>query len=127
MQNHCTCLYIRMPRPSNLYFARLPPCPDVKARFLIALQTHPWSIVDAETGALVKEVVAEAGSQSIPIQEPEDLASRLEIRSQAELQAVAAFDGVGGPSDNYAPAQVTVQPHQRTSFQLPWSLPFRFM
>lgn len=71
------------------------------------MQTHPWSIVDAETGALVKEVVAEAGSQSIPIQEPDDLASRFDSNSQAE-KAVAAFDGVGGSSESYAPAQVNL-------------------
>ena len=74
---------------------------------LSAVQTHPWSIVDDETGALVKEVVAEAGSQSIPIQEPEGLALRLDHRSQEEPQPTAAFDGVGGSSESYAPAQVS--------------------
>ena len=73
----------------------------------------------------MKEVVAEAGSQSIPIQEPEDPASRLETTPQAEGQAVAAFDGVGGSSDNYTPAQVSSHPHQRMQFKLPHPFYFR--
>lgn len=68
------------------------------------MQSHPWSVVDAETGSLVKEVVAEEGLQSIPIGAVDSPIVRAD--AQDEAQPIAAFDGLGGPRESYTPVQV---------------------
>lgn len=62
--------------------------------------------MDAETGLLVKEVVAVEGSQLVPIQESDESIASDQDDDQIGTSAANTFDGLGGSADKYASVQV---------------------
>lgn len=62
--------------------------------------------MDAETGSLVKEVVAQEGFHSVPIKTLDIQDNKDQVSLPSREEGSVAFDGVGGPKDDYTPAQV---------------------
>ena len=85
---------------------------------LAGLQTHPWRIVDASNGSVIREYIATAGDQQLTISDDAIGKAQLQVvppnsahqgtgASLADADA-SSFDGIGGGSADYAPAQVCI-------------------
>lgn len=79
--------------------------------WLLLLQSHPWSLIDAESGKLVQDYTAREGFQLVPIQEAEDGSSQ---PAQASLTPLlddrlpyTGWDGLGENADAYVAAKVS--------------------
>jgi hypothetical protein len=67
------------------------------------MQTHPWRLLDAHTGELVKEVFAEEPLSDIYV---DDLDFEVEEAPPSQATDFRGFDGIGGETADYGAAKV---------------------
>ncbi len=75
------------------------------------MQTHPWRLVDAKTGATLQEVVASKGEQTVRIGDSQ-FAAELDAPAPREVPSFTGFDGIGGNHSDYGAAEVCFRHHE---------------
>lgn len=76
---------------------------DSKHR-VVGSQTHPWRLVNARTGGLVKQLVASGSFSNILVTDA-DFDSET-VMAAPEPADFSGFDGIGGDTSEYASAKV---------------------
>lgn len=120
LQNQAIKLYWINYDGDEELFALLPPG---AAYTIDTFETHPWRIVDAESGQVIKQYIASRGTHTLELnsQNIEYIAANQGIDSTTKRKTgtksastteknqqptFEGFDGVGGLEDEYAQAQV---------------------
>ena len=93
---------------------------------LSVTQTHPWTVVDAESGEILAEHVAKEGFQLVDVNESAHTHSTKDkTRGTSRQRGVPSvlderldmkgFDGLGASKDSYANAEVSADQSSSSS------------